>query len=241
MRQYFLTILFVFCFCSLSLAQNRFFGGFDVSIDKNNVTSIQSNYDVEFRSVTARSIGFFIGKQLNKNFKIQIGFRHKEFLYSGHYVSGNFDIKYIPLFNQEIYLIPLTIKPRISLYKEKFFLVNTLGLNFYYNNNSSVGSSSGTIYLETGDSLTVATKNIRYKGMFMLFETGIGLEYLFANGLSTSISANYSTGFKTINEWDYSHFLNEPSPIIYSKFLNKGNYMSLSFSLFYRFSFNKKN
>jgi len=181
--------------------------------------------------------GLTIGRELNKTFVSEIGLIINDY---GESFRIEGDAGYGTSDAILAIQIPLRLKARLKIIKEKLDLVTTIGYHLAIN--TDYGSSgSGTSFWSSSvpgsnDSTRTETKsNYSFNKTYGLIETGIGLAYKFNNSLNLFLSANYLTGVKRIIEVEVDYRIND-APVQTGTVFSNGSYFSVVLGLRYPIS-----
>ncbi len=99
---------------------------------------------------------------------------------------------------------PFRIRSNINLYKQKLFLQPVVGIVFGYDDdpitNGEISSGSGGSSSSTGYSSEDRQFRQTFANNYLLFETGLSLNYSFSNRFSFFVNASSFHGNKTISK-----------------------------------------
>tara|TARA_B100000674_G_scaffold269412_1_gene222466 strand:+ start:837 stop:1571 length:735 start_codon:yes stop_codon:yes gene_type:complete len=132
--------------------------------------------------------------------------------------------------------LPVRLKNRINLWKNKLDLSTTVGyslvINNYYDVTSSglyesFSSSSGSIYHVYSEYVSKSQKRF-----FGLIETGVELDYKLNNSSTLYLSTTYLAGLSKVVELDVLYSINEGKEETANVFSN-GDYFSILFGIRY--------
>ena len=188
------------------------------------------------------SWGFTVGQEISKNFLIETGLIKK------YYDEGfGYTIKSVVLGSSSnafnTWQIPLRLKSRINLIKERLFLTTTIGYHFSINTEYGYGGGSGGGgFINGNDTISVNYVDNSISKTFSLIETGIGFEFVAFDGLIFSLSSGYYTGFKKVYQLNMTtegHNCSTDNAFG----ISKGSYWSIAFGIKYTISnlWNKEN
>ncbi|MDB4107460.1 hypothetical protein N9595_03235 [Bacteroidia bacterium] len=180
--------------------------------------------------------GLTIGKEINETFLLETGLQINEYGksyrikgegFGGYGVSNALDA----------YQIPLRLKTRLNLLKDKLSLVTSVGYTFAINGDyGSTGSgssfSSGSSSAGIDSTRSKHTSTYSLKKSYGLIETGLALEYKFKNSIRLSLAANYMTGLSRVVEADVKYWINDGPEQTGTVFSN-GDYYSIFIGLKY--------
>lgn len=181
--------------------------------------------------------GLTIGQELSKTFIVETGFFINDY---GESFRVEGDIGYRISNAILAYQIPLRLKARLNLIKDRLSLVSTIGYTLAINSDfgssgggSSFSSTSGAF---SNDSTRIEdVSNYSLQRHYGLLETGLGLEYQLPNSLTLSLSANYMTGFKKVVDMDVDYWIND-GPQQSANVFSNGDYFSIVFGIKYPIS-----
>ena len=178
--------------------------------------------------------GLTLEREINNTISAEMGFFINDYGES-YRIKGDFGYSMSNAIMA--YQIPLRLKARLNLIKERLNIVTTIGYTFAINNDygssgsgSGFTSFSGLQYNDSTRTQDISTYSL--KKTYGLIETGIALDYRFKNSLTFYLAANYLTGFKRIIEIDVKYWINdwpEQSGTVFSN----GDYFSFVFGIKY--------
>lgn len=179
--------------------------------------------------------GLTIGQEINNTFTLETGF------FINHYgesyrIKG--DVLGYSASNALVaFQIPLRLKARMNLLKNKLILVSTVGYTFAINGDygsSGTGSSfSSSVSSSNNDSTrTEHISTYSLKKYYGLIETGLALDYKFKNSLRLYLTANYLTGLSKVVETDVKYWIND-SPEQTGTVFSNGDYYSIILGIKY--------
>lgn len=133
--------------------------------------------------------------------------------------------------------IPIRLKVRIPIIKDRLSFLPSIGYTFAINNDFESSGSSASFSVSSdgrfNDSTRVeATSIYGFEKTYGLLEAGLGFDYTFDNHLVLSMGANYLHGFKRVVELDVKYWINdgpEQTGTVYSN----GGYFNIVFGLKY--------
>ncbi len=156
--------------------------------------------------------GLTLGQELSKSFILETG------IYINDY-GQSFRIKgdngYSTSNGLLAYQIPLRLKTRVNLLKERLFMVTTIGYTFAFNNGYG-SSGSGYSYTNSPEfesynysTRTEQVSDYSLRKTYGLIETGLSLEFQLKNSMAFYISSNYLKGFNRVVEIDVNYWIND--------------------------------
>ena len=232
------TITSTFLLVSLALnAQNRTYLGVEVG-PKFEIYEYADNGDALYTKPFLFSpiYGVTLGQEINRNFMLETGFFINDYGES-YRIRG--DIGWFSSSGIIAYQIPLRLKARLNLIKDRLSLISTIGYAFAINNDygyDSYGKSLTTNNLPGFNQRTETVDTSRYlKKTYNMLETGLALEYEFRNSLKLSLSANYLRGFSRVTEIDVRYRIDNGPEQMGTVFSN-GDYYSIFLGLRYPIS-----
>ncbi len=139
------------------------------------------------------------------------------------------------------YQIPIRLKGRLNLMKDRLSVVTTIGYTFAINSNYNSGGE-GSFFINGGDGSkyndSTRAHHISTYGLrktYGLIETGVALEFKLKNSITLYMSANYMTGFGKVVEIDVEYWVNDLPRQTGTVFSN-GNYYSVVLGVKYPIS-----
>ena len=182
--------------------------------------------------------GLTIGQEINNTFTLETGFFVNN--YGESYRIEGEDFGYSASNALVAYQIPLRLKARTNLLKDKLSLVTTVGYTFAINGDygsRGFGSSfSSSISSSNNDSTrTEYISTYSLKKSYGLIEAGLALDYKFKNSLRLYLAANYLTGLSRVIETDVKYWINDGPEQTGSVFSN-GDYYSIILGIKYPIS-----
>lgn len=175
--------------------------------------------------------GFNFSQELNKSILLETGL-----LFVDYSESYRFRQDYPYFASNAVYSlqIPLRIRSRIQLIKDKLSLTSTVGISA--NINTSYGSWG---YLRMGDiqnpTFLVDTANYSLQKSYPLLEGGIGLSYTFKKGMILNLNSQYFYGLQRVVDIDVYYAI-DGSPTRYVNVFSNGDYFSFTLGLKYPIS-----
>jgi hypothetical protein len=234
------TLLFSCLLGHSSIAQRETYIGleFGPTIDLyDHIDNGNGLYTKPFVSVPI--IGLIAGQEINETFAFETGFYinsyGERFLIKGAYGLG---------FSTAItaYQIPLRLKARFDLIKDRLSVTTTVGYTIAINNDyASYASGSGfeqsAISGEAYNDSTRTQWSSRYnfRKTYGLIETGISLDYRTQKDVTLYLAANHLAGLTRIVEVDVEYRIND-GPIQNGKVFSNGSYYSIVFGVKYPIS-----
>ena len=182
--------------------------------------------------------GLAIGREINNTFTFETGFFVNN--YGESYRIEGEDFGYRASNALVAYQIPLRLKARINLLKDKLSLVTTVGYTFAINGDygSSGSGSSFSSSISSSNNDSTRTEDIStysLKKSYGLIEAGLALDYKFKNSLRLYLSANYLTGLSRVVETDVKYWINDGPEQTGTVFSN-GDYYSIILGIKYPIS-----
>ncbi len=188
----------------LSVAQKSTFLGFEGgrSYDQyivHDPTDIITNTKLE-----STFFGVTLSQELSENFLIETGIIRKGYYQGYEETSSPGGQSYSTAYNT--WQIPIRLKGRLPIVKEKFYLTTTVGYHYGINSNYGSGGTGGSHWSnDSGDTLSItSTSNNTITERFSLLETGVGLELYAFKGVLLYASSSYYTGLNDIYKVNYS-------------------------------------
>lgn len=182
--------------------------------------------------------GLTIGREINSTFTLETGFFVNN--YGESYRIEGEDFGYRASNALVAYQMPLRLKARINLLKDKLSLVTTVGYTFAINGDygSSGSGSSFSSSISSSNNDSTRTEDIStysLKKSYGLIEAGLALDYKFKNSLRLYLSANYLTGLSRVVETDVKYWINDGPEQTGTVFSN-GDYYSIILGIKYPIS-----
>ena len=182
--------------------------------------------------------GLTIGQEINNTFTLETGFFVNN--YGESYRIEGEDFGYSASNALVAYQIPLRLKARTNLLKDKLSLVTTVGYTFAingdYGSSGSGSSFSSSISSSNNDSTrTEYISTYSLKKSYGLIEAGLALDYKFKNSLRLYLAANYLTGLSRVIETDVKYWINDGPEQTGTVFSN-GDYYSIILGIKYPIS-----
>lgn len=182
--------------------------------------------------------GLTIGQEINNTFTLETGIFVNN--YGESYRIEGEDFGYSASNALVVYQIPLRLKARLNLLKDKLSLVTTVGytiaINGDYGSSGSGSSFSSSISSSNNDSTrTEYISTYSLKKSYGLIEAGLALDYKFKNSLRLYLAANYLTGFSRVVETDVKYWIDDGPEQTGTVFSN-GDYYSIIIGLKYPIS-----
>jgi hypothetical protein len=182
------------------------------------------------------SWGITVGREINRNFLVETGLIRKYYDSGFGYNNMSFAAgSSSNAFNS--WQIPLRLKAKLNLIKNRFFLTTTIGYHFSINSDYGYGGGvGGDGFISGSDTVIVSyTVNDSLAKTFSLLETGIGFEFAVTDGFIISLSSSYYTGFNKVYQMDMTTEGGGCSPD--NAFgISKGSYWAVSLGIKYAIS-----
>ena len=222
----------------VTFAQNRTYIGaefgpkFDVYQYTDNGNGLYTQPFV-FSSI----YGFIVGQELNRTFAVETGFYINNYGES-YGIKGDFG--YSTSNAIVAYQLPLKLKSRLPLIREKLNVAATIGYTFAIN--SSYGASgmgygfvtnSSPIYNDSTRTEDISTYSLEKN--YGLIEMGLSLDYTLKNSWTLYIAANYMKGWRRIVQIDVKYWIND-QPEQTGTVFSTGDYLSIAFGARYPIS-----
>ncbi len=179
--------------------------------------------------------GLIIGQEINNTFTLETGFFVNNYGESYRIEGENFG--YSASNALVAYQIPLRLKARQNLLKNKLSLVTTVGYTFAINGDyGSIGSGSSlssSIHSANNDiTRTEYISTYSLKKSYGLIEAGLALDYKFKSSVRLYLAANYLAGLSRVVETDVKYWINDGPKQTGTVFSN-GDYYSIIIGLKY--------
>ncbi len=226
--------LLLICLSYIAFGQNKTYLGVEIG-PKFELYDLMDNENSITTNTTVNSpiYGITVGQEINKTFTGEVGF------YVNHYglsysIGENF--RFSKPDGMVAFQIPLRLKARLNLYKDKLSIVTTIGYTIGINNDFGSSSSSSIFLSRSGpgtisDSIRVShMSNYNLAKTYGMVETGIGYEYKFKNALKLYTGVNHLAGFKRVIETDISYRIDD-EPEQAAMVFSNGNYFSIVFGI----------
>lgn len=182
--------------------------------------------------------GLTIGQEINNVFTLETGFFINDYGQS-YRIDGQ---GAVALISNAItsYQIPVRIKARLNVLKDKLSLETTVGYTLAINSNygsSGYGSANyGSLASPNSDNIrTEYLANYSLVKSFGLIEAGVAVNFTFNNSMICYLAANYLTGMRRVVEMDVKYWTNfgpERTGTIFSN----GDYYSITLGMKYPIS-----
>lgn len=222
----------------VAIGQNKTYLGFEIG-PKFEIYQYEDNGDALYTRPFFFSpvYGLTLGQELNKTLSLETGFYINDYGES-YRIEGDWGYSSSNAFLA--YQIPLRLKARLDLVRERLSLAGTVGYTLGFNNDfGSAGAGAAFSASSNGEyndsTRTQHISNYSFNRVFGLIETGVALDYTMKNSLSLYLSANYLAGLNRMVELDVSYWINdepEQTATVYSN----GNYYSIVFGVRYPIS-----
>jgi hypothetical protein len=181
--------------------------------------------------------GFNFGCEIKKPFFFETGIYKNNFSIAYYFKGDNgFEPdRYSSSGNFKSWQIPVSIKTRFNLYKEKIKFNYIIGFVWLANNyigTESYGIESASEYMDSTkvDSVKYTFTNTKISGNNILLQTGVGFEFLLFRKIYITLSGIYYSGFNTITKLDMTYTLNNHQPYK-AGVISKGDSFNLLFGL----------
>ncbi len=133
MKKLLILALFIPGICGKAYSQNRTFIGGGVSITNDKYELVDPNGGLAIGPLTNGTFGLIIGQELSNTFVVETGFIKKQYSEGFHFKAAH---SYGSLGSLTSVQIPLRLKYRLPIYRQKVFFTSTagyvLGLNSSY-------------------------------------------------------------------------------------------------------------
>ncbi len=182
--------------------------------------------------------GITAGRDINETFYLETGFQWYEYSQSYRARGAWY---YVVTSGIQVLQIPLRLKAKLNLVKDKFYLTTTIGHNFAINADYGASGSGGVFYKNPReilmplifDSLRIADTSIySFRKTYSLIEAGITINYKFKNGLSLYLAGNYVAGLTKVIEINISYWVDN-QPEQNATVFSNGDYFSIVLGLKY--------
>ena len=180
-------------------------------------------------------IGLTIGQELNRLFTLETGFTLNNYGES-YRIRGIGPFNVIGASNAILaFQIPLRLKARIPVIKERISVVPSLGytlaINDDYNSSGRSGSFSTNPDPQFNDSTrTSAVSTYSFQKTYGLLETALAVEYQYPNEVILYLAGSYLRGFNKVVELDVSYRIND-QPEQTGRVFSNGDYFSVVFGI----------
>lgn len=182
--------------------------------------------------------GLTIGQEFNNIFTFETGFYINDYGQSYRIEGEGFG--YGASNALLAFQIPLRLKARLNIVKNRLSLVTTIGYTFAINSDygssgsgSSFSNSNLPQYNDSTRSEYLSTYSL--KKTYGLIETGLALNYKFKNSVTLSFAANYLSGMSRIVEADVKYWINDGPEQTGTVFSN-GDYYCITLGIKYPIS-----
>ena len=181
------------------------------------------------------SWGFTLTQEINSNFLVETGFliKYYDAGYSYSTGFGNVGNSYNAFDTKQI---PIRLKARMNLLKNRLFLTTTIGYHFAFNSNYDDDYGwGGSDIISGNDTIIISSTGRALTKTFSLIEAGAGLEYTLFDGLVLSLSTSYYSGLKKVYQMDVK--ITDPECISSESYgISKGSYWNIAFGIKYAIS-----
>lgn len=156
--------------------------------------------------------GLTLGQEISNIFTLETGFYIND--YGESYRIEGEGIGYSITNAIVAYQIPLRLKARLSLFKDKLNLVTTIGYTVAINNNYNSSAYGSSLSMNTSPQFNDSTRieytsNYSFEKTYGLIEAGLALDFKLKNSMRIYLAANYLTGLNKIIETDVSYWIND--------------------------------
>ncbi len=236
MKKSIVVIIILFALSHSGFSQNKTYIGGEFAMTGDIYDIIDPCQLITTTPLITGSWGFTIGQEINKNFLVETGLIRK---YYDEGFGYNFEsiIQGTSSNAFNTWQIPLRLKSRINLLKDRLFITTTIGYHFSINTEYGYGGGAGGGSVVNGnDTISVNyIKNDLTSKTFSLIETGIGFEFAAFDGLIFSLSSSYYTGFKKVYQMNMTTEDNNcSSDNVFG--ISKGGYWNIAFGIKYAIS-----
>lgn len=239
MMKYIFSVTFLFLVMTSSFSQKGTFLGFEAALN-HDIYEFNDPCNL-FSSVplSTGSWGFTLGQELNKNLGIESGFIVKYYDAGYRFASDvpGFGVKTLIWSAYSALQIPLRIKGRAKLIKNKLYLTGTLGYHFAINSdyNPGVVSEGKGTHAIGDDTVKTSLVTRELRKTFSLIEVGLGLDLLSGPNLVISLSSSYYLGLNPVYQLEFETEGNICNPDQVTG-LSKGTYWNVAIGIKYRIS-----
>ncbi len=210
-------------------SQKKTYYGLEAAATDNRY--IYSQPDPSFRiskPLLSGMLGVHARHDLNNYFSLETGLVFHNY-YADNYIQFNdsFNTAFYPSYRS--WLIPLRLRLKINLYRNKIFFTPLIGLHLCMNqfNKANVNISIHKKNREDKDSVFVTEISQSIHRNIPLIETGFGLEFNIGKlGMLTFSAGYYSSFFKTY-ELGISYHHNNDAPVTAAAY-TKGHCISIA-------------
>ncbi|MCT4586443.1 MAG: hypothetical protein N4A71_01330 [Carboxylicivirga sp.] len=212
-----LLFLYISVFSGICTAQNRTWITYEVGVGVNQQSWNSSFKNVDFQKSTHSIVGAYIEQELNNYFSLEIGINDKYYGFdSYHFAADTFNLMSYAQYIQ----IPLRLRSRIHLFKNRIFLSPHIGLDYMNKQYSKIGIS------KTPDNLDVEIKK-DFPNHAILFEGGLSLELVLKSWKFALLYTEH------INQSDFANYKVDE---LDTHFSSSGSYRTLKFRIGYAVS-----
>ena len=219
-------------------AQDQIYIGFEVGATKDIYEFSGNENHITPAQWHNATWGLTLRKDLNDFISLETGITWKSYYegYTFHFLTPVISGSSSHISNSYTsWQIPLRIRSKIHLSKDKVFLTPILGYQWCIasNNIPSVSTSQTSI----NDFMVSSSNTTTFDSerTFSLLETGLGLEFRILKKAIFTASASYFTGFKKVMNLDIAYEIND-EPITHANMYSKGEYRSFTFGVRYMIS-----
>jgi len=204
------------------------------------------NYDVyEFTDpgntlketpLPAGSWGFTVCQEISDFLMLETGFVQKEYWEGYGYNVESFDIG-SSASSYATFQIPLRLKTKINLLKDKIALNPVVGINYAVNSEYGygLGYGGGSLQTEEIKITTTYTEDVNLKKSFLLLETGLQFEFVILKDFLVGLNAGYLNGFDKVSQIEYDYGVND-GELQKAYAHSNGSYWNLGLAVSYRVS-----
>ena len=229
-------ILILIGISQFSFGQKSTFIGFEGAVTSDIYEIVDPCNIIQNTPLITGSWGFTIGQEINKNFLIESGIIRKYYA-EGYAFSSQPNIGFSGnAYNS--WQIPLRLKGKINLVKNKFFLTTSIGYHYCINTEYGYGGGSGGFgKIDSQDTIpgSYFTINDSIAKTFSLIEAGVGLEVIAFKGFHIYLSSSYFVGLNKVYQLDLT-VEDEICKTENAVALSKGSYWNIAFGIKYSIS-----
>ena len=216
------------------VAQNRTYVGVETG-PKFELYQYEDNGDGLYTNPFFFSpiIGLTIGQELNQVFTLETGFSLNN--YGESYRIRGEGLGFVSSNAILAFQIPLRVKARIPIIKEKISVVPSIGYTFAINNDYGSSGSGGSFILNFDPQFNDSTRtsevsNYSLRKTYGLLETALAVEYQYPNEVVLYLAGSYLRGFNRIVELDVTYRINDQPEQTGTVFSN-GDYFGVVFGI----------
>lgn len=229
--------LIIFLPC-IAFGQNKTYVGLEIGPKFEIYQSEDNGADLYTKPFFYSPVyGLTIGQELNKIFTVETGLYINDYGQS-YRLEGDFG--YSASNALVAYQIPLRLKARLNVIKDRVSIVPTIGYTFALNNDFGSSGSGGGFTSTMGAPFNDSTRteyrsNYSLRRNYGLIEAGVAFEYKLKSPLVLYLSANYLKGLQRVVEIDVQYWINDTPEQTATVFSN-GDYYSVVFGIKYPIS-----